>query len=441
MRIIVDVPEHQGTELYRYLKEHDIPALLDGTDTLSYLLPKERVEEAARAYIEEHPVLKDFCKESGRDEGFLTRASMACLRADFDWICEQDSVGLEQSIRETVEYIMEIHMGEMYEFRKFQQKENVTQEEIDKAREYIFSDAVSKDLTPASFLCNLQIVAGESQHMLSCSITNDRDTYWKDFGDLIRSTADINQHNAVVCEDMQKILTDSLSKARKAFFLSNPKMPVDEQIGRFLRGDDPNKELVSAYEKERVEQLAPAIESFAAKMGEVSAFLRETAGDTNRSPEDLAIESALMYQDAAKELARFLPESISLRTTFREDELPHVSLRTTFREDELPQGRWEDYRKGEALLSVLRRRTLPDKEDDRPAMGVLKEVYTRRKDTVCFGKLDRNAAKILFLRDGKAKDIREIGAVTSTLHPGIDAKTYGKKLEKDSCSSVFSGGR
>lgn len=427
MRIIVDVPEHQGTELYRYLKEHDIPALLDGTDTLSYLLPKERVEEAARAYIEEHPVLKDFCKESGRDEGFLTRASMACLRADFDWICEQDSIGLEQSIRETVEYIMEIHMGELYEFRQFQQKENVTQEEIDKAREYIFSDAVSKDLTPESFLCNLQIVAGESQHMLSCSGTNYRDTYWKDFGDTIRSTSDINQHNAVVCEDMQKILTDSLSKARKAFFLYDPKMPADEQIGRFLRGDDPDAELLSFHEKEKVAGLAPAIEAFAGKMGEISAFLRETAGDTNRSPEDLAIESALMYQDAAKELARFLPES--------------VSLRTTFREDELPQGRWEDYREGEALLSVLRRRTLPDKEDDRPAMGVLKDVYTRRKDTVCFGKLDRNATKILFLRDGKAKDIRDIGAVTSTLHPGIDAKTYGKTLEKDNCSSAFSCGR
>lgn len=427
MRIIVDVPEHQGTELYRYLKEHDIPALLDGTDTLSYLLPKERVEEAARACIEEHPEFKEFCKESGRDEGFLTRASMACLRGDFDRIFEQDSIGIEESIRETVAYVMDFHLNELNEFRQFQQKEGVTQEDIGKAREYIFNNPVEKDLAPEDLLDSLQATAEDSRNLRLLPAVHPQEAYWRDFGDVLDSTAAVNQYNAVACQEMQESLTASLANARKAFFLDNPGKDVDEQIGRFLRGDDPNKELVSAYEKERVEQLAPAIESFAAKMGEVSAFLRETAGDTNRSPEDLAIESALMYQDAAKELACYLPESISLRTTFREDELL--------------QGRWEDYRKGEALLSVLRRRTLPDKEDDRPAMGVLKEVYTRRKDTVCFGKLDRNAAKILFLRDGKAKDIREIGAVTSTLHPGIDAKTYGKKLVKDSCSSVFSGGR
>lgn len=427
MRIIVDVPEHQGTELYRYLKEHDIPALLDGTDTLSYLLPKERVEEAARACIEEHPEFKEFCKESGRDEGFLTRASMACLRGDFDRIFEQDSIGIEESIRETVAYVMDFHLNELNEFRQFQQKEGVTQEDIGKAREYIFNNPVEKDLAPEDLLDSLQATAEDSRNLRLLPAVHPQEAYWRDFGDVLDSTAAVNQYNAVACQEMQESLTASLANARKAFFLDNPGKDVDEQIGRFLRGDDPNKELVSAYEKERVEQLAPAIESFAAKMGEVSAFLRETAGDTNRSPEDLAIESALMYQDAAKELACYLPESISLRTTFREDELP--------------QGRWEDYRKGEALLSVLRRRTLPDKEDDRPAMGVLKEVYTRRKDTVCFGKLDRNATKILFLRDGKAKDIREIGAITSTLHPGLDAKTYGKKLEKDSCSSVFSGGR
>lgn len=427
MRIIVDVPEHQGTELYRYLKEHDIPALLDGTDTLSYLLPKERVEEAARACIEEHPEFKEFCKESGRDEGFLTRASMACLRGDFDRIFEQDSIGIEESIRETVAYVMDFHLNELNEFRQFQQKEGVTQEDIGKAREYIFNNPVEKDLAPEDLLDSLQATAEDSRNLRLLPAVHPQEAYWRDFGDVLDSTAAVNQYNAVACQEMQESLTASLANARKAFFLDNPGKDVDEQIGRFLRGDDPNKELVSAYEKERVEQLAPAIESFAAKMGEVSAFLRETAGDTNRSLEDLAIESALMYQDAAKELACYLPESISLRTTFREDELP--------------QGRWEDYRKGEALLSVLRRRTLPDKEDDRPAMGVLKEVYTRRKDTVCFGKLDRNATKILFLRDGKAKDIREIGAITSTLHPGLDAKTYGKKLEKDSCSSVFSGGR
>lgn len=426
MRLIIDVPEHKGTELYRYLKENNIPALLDGTDTLVHLLPKERVEEAARAYIEEHPVLKDFCKESGRDEGFLTRASMACLRADFDWICEQDNIGMEESIRETVEYIMEIHMGELDEFRRFKQKENVTQEEIDKARGYIFYDAVSKDSTPESFLCNLHIIAGESQHLQFRPDVNNRDTYWKDFGDTISNTSDINQHNALVCEDMQKTLTDSLSKARKAFFLQNPKIPADEQIGRFLRGDAPDKELVSAYEKERVKQLAPAIESFAAKMGEVSAFLRETAGDKGRSPEDLALESALMYQDAAKELARCLPDTFPLRTGLPDT----LHLRKTFREEELPKGKSEGYREGEKLLDILRRRTPTGQEDEHPAMTTLKEIYTRRKDTVRFDQLNRNAAKLLFVRDGKAKDIREIASLTNPLHPGIDAKAYGKTIGK-----------
>lgn len=193
---------------------------------------------------------------------------------------------------------------------------------------------------------------------------------------------------------------------------------IDKRAGEYLAtGRIDWKPFGEAAQKE-AETLVPALCTFAEKMATVEkTFLK--AKDTNL-PDGCVPPDVIQYKDAVMELRKAAP------TILRD----HLFVADFSREKEhfLQDNLERSYREAVKNINFLRGNT-PLKGKKILAEKTMRKVYSERKDTVDYDKLNQETVARLIEKGASDKSIREVAEMAMKLNPTIkDAKKYTKYL-------------
>ena len=273
------------------------------------------------------------------------------------------------------------------EYQLFCESLNVTHEEILLARRYLFRDGcLSSDAVSdrSDMIHALRMTCGEMEPSMGREwFETQLDTSLEPF-------------------------RTSMEYLQKALFLSNPSIPQPERLGDFFTFCSP---IPDEDQREENEALGRAIRAFAGQEQTIRNILRQAEPAPEGEAYDPSlIRCALLYQDAAKDLAAKLPQGTEIRTGF--------SLQ------ELPEGCRKPFQEGVKLLDTLRGRT-PQEGGTTPAMKAMCEVYQKPERRFDYDRL--NAIALRNLREAGAGEntLREAEAMASIICPAItDAKAH-----------------
>lgn len=209
------------------------------------------------------------------------------------------------------------------------------------------------------------------------------------------------------------------TRMEKELFLENPKMKSNEYAGAFLLTDRLNP----FYESEQKEELIQDAQKVYAKLGNLCNLedtFHHILEQAEPAPKDATydpalVQCALLYQDAAKNLADTLGSN-------------SIGMRKTFFVDELSAECRDPYQEGEKKLDVLRGRVEPEGKESL-AEKTMREIYTRDANVFSYDDLNTRAVAQLQQMGASDKTIKEVAKIAKTINPNIkDAKAYTKQL-------------
>lgn len=218
------------------------------------------------------------------------------------------------------------------------------------------------------------------------------------------------------CLNQMKVAENQMEKD---LFLADPRPASNEYAGAFLLTND----LHPFHAQVQRDKLIQDAQKAYVKLGDfcdLEDTFHHILDQAEPAPKDTTydpalIQCALIYQDAAKNLADTLgSNSIGMRKTFFVDELP-IECRMPYQE-------------GEKTLDILRGRMEPEGKESL-AEKTMRKVYSEHKDTVDYDKFNKETVARLLEKGASDKSIREIAEIAKKLNPTIkDTKKYTKYL-------------
>lgn len=214
-------------------------------------------------------------------------------------------------------------------------------------------------------------------------------------------------------------IKEAETQMEKALFLVNPKHQSDEYAGAFLLTNDLHP-FHAPVQKEKLIQNAQKAYAKLGSLCDLEDTFHHILEQAEPAPKDATydpalVQCALLYQDAAKNLADTLGSN-------------SIGMRKIFFVDELPAECREPYQEGEKKLDVLRGRVEPEGKESL-AEKTLREIYTRDANVFSYDDLNTRAVAQLQQMGASDKTIKEVAKIAQTINPNIkDTKAYTKQL-------------
>lgn len=214
-------------------------------------------------------------------------------------------------------------------------------------------------------------------------------------------------------------IKEAETQMEKALFLANPKHQSDEYAGAFLLTNDLHP-FHAQVQKEKLIQNAQKAYAKLGSLCDLEDTFHHIFEQAEPTPKDATydpalVQCALLYQDAAKNLADTLGSN-------------SIGMRKIFFVDELPAECREPYQEGEKRLDVLRGRVEPEGKESL-AEKTMREIYTRDANVFSYDDLNTRAVAQLQQMGASDKTIKEVAKIAQTINPNIkDTKAYTKQL-------------
>lgn len=287
-----------------------------------------------------------------------------------------------------------------FAMQKFEETPDVSVSQVDTAKKYLFEEHLLPDAAHGS-RHDLYQALMDLKDTPRAGETLSREWFTKTFPSCI------NQ------------VKENETRMEKELFLENPRLQSSEYAGAFLLTDRLNP----FYAPEQKENLIQESQQAYAKLGNLCNLedtFHHILEQAEPAPKDATydpalVQCALLYQDAAKNLADTLGSN-------------SIGMRKTFFVDELPTECQEPYQKGEKKLDVLRGRVEPEGKESL-AEKTMREIYTRDANVFSYDDLNTRAVAQLQQMGASDKTIKEVAKIAQTINPNIkDAKAYTKQL-------------
>lgn len=420
----------QEKETYENLQEH--MRLLDALrghkvtdfDPLDYLLddkePPALDSIRPDPFTASHPMITEPMRETytvDRDnldyDALNKRVAVKLLDHDADRSVFHDFATLASSLGVPAQneaeqkaavdqYTEELIRAARAEFamRRFETTPGVSMGQIETAQKYLFEEHLLPETAYGS-RHNLYQALMDLKDTPRANETLSREWFTKTFPSCI------NQ------------VKENETQMEKSLFLRDPMRKSNEYAGVFLLTAD----LRPFYAQVQKEALIQKAQKAYAKLGSLCNLedtfhhILEQAEPAQKGAtyDPALIQCALLYQDAAKNLADTLGSN-------------SIGMRKTFFVDELPAECREPYQEGEKKLDVLRGRVEPEGKESL-AEKTMREIYTKDANVFSYDDLNTRAVAQLQQIGASDKTIKEVAKIAKTLNPNIkDAKAYTKQL-------------
>ena len=218
------------------------------------------------------------------------------------------------------------------------------------------------------------------------------------------------------CLNQMKVAENQMEKD---LFLADPRPASNEYAGAFLLTND----LHPFHAQVQRDKLIQDAQKAYVKLGDfcdLEDTFHHLLDQAEPAPKDTTydpalVQCALLYQDAAKNLADTLGNN-------------SIGMRKTFFVDELSADCREPYQEGEKTLDILRGRMEPEGKESL-AEKTMREVYTRDANVFSYDDLNARAVAKLQQMGASDKTIKEVANIAKTINPSIkDTKAYTKQL-------------